>query len=506
MKDVLSSLRTILAEAGLIVLSALTAGIMFTGCGRGSPKGDGALTADFFQREIKGEISVSAYDSMNYRSYLEEAARLFEARYTGTKVNIETFSAMPEIRTGGQGDDQMVMVQIQDDPQSRADYISRVNTNIMSGTGADIYAMDILPLHKFTENGTLENLEPYMNADPGFDKGGYRGNILDAVRYRNGTWFMPLDYDFNYFTYDTALVPAEIGNNLGIDKSFSSEDLLKIGMGLYDGSYKIFNLNDYSRGPRSMFNVLLGENIGSYLNMEAKKSNFVDGSFAAMLDSVKDYGRQGLIPQGVTGQQDSGLLRQRTAVSPTDRFYFKQYSAVNLLSRFARNFGIIRRMAEGGMAMGVDTDDEIAGIQANAGGSVPFTYSRAFGINSRSKNKETAWAFLRFLLSREMQVSADTLSGSFPVNNEAREESLELSFSGMFRNSNGVLSEQQRRGLEDYKTAVETLSDRINSFVIEDTSVNDMIAQEARYFFEGSRTAEETARVLHNKVDLYLNE
>jgi multiple sugar transport system substrate-binding protein len=418
---------------------------------------------------------------------------------------------MPEVRTGGQGAMQMTLVEMQNDPQGRADYISRVNTNLMSGTGADLYAMDVLPLYKFTENNTLENLDSYMAMDPDFSKSDYRENILDAVRYQNGTWFLPLDYDFNYFTYDATLVPANTKSNFGIDKSFSVESLLKIGMGVYDGTYKLFNLNDYSRSPRNMFTVLLSENIQSYLNLETKKPNFVDGSFTAMLNAEKNYGQQGLIPQGVTGQQNAnqqnaGQLRQRATEAPADRFYFKQYNSANLLSLFTRNSGIMRRMAEGGMAMGIDTDDEIAGIQANADGSVPFTYSRAFGINSRSKNKETAWAFLKFLLSRETQTSADMLNSGFPLNNKAREETAELAFAGMFRNSNGVLNDQQRQALTNYRAAVEELSDSVNCFVPQDTSLNDMIAQEVQYYFGGSKNAEEVARVLQNKADLYLNE
>jgi multiple sugar transport system substrate-binding protein len=481
--------------------------LIVTGCGNKNKAAGNGLSPDFFSGKIEGEITVSAYDSLFYRSFLEEAARAFEEQYPGTKVNVETFSAMPEVRTGGQGAMQMTLVEMQNDPQGRADYISRINTNLMSGTGADIYAMDVLPLHRFTDNGTLENLEAYMNLDPEFKKDDYRRNIFDAVRYRGGTWFLPLDYDFNYFTYDATLVPAEIGSGLGIDKHFNTEDLLKIGMGLYDGTYKLFNLNDYSRSPRNMFNLLLSENIQSYMNLETKIPNFVDGSFAAMLNSVKKYGIQGLIPQGVTGQQDAGQLRQRSMGTPTDRFYFKQYNAVNLLSQFTRNLGMIMRMAEGGMAMGIDTDDEIAGIQVNADGSVPFTYRRGFGINSQSKNKETAWAFLKFLLSRETQVSADMLLNTgFPVNNKAREERLEFSFSGMFRNSNGVLNDQQRQALEKYKATVETLSDSINCFVVQDTSLNDMIAQEVQYFFDGSRSASEAARIIQNKANLYLSE
>jgi len=472
----------------------------------GSTTSANRINPEFFTGKIEGEITVSAYDSLSYKNFLEEAARAFEAQYPGTKVNIETFSAMPEIRTGGQGNNQMTMVQMQDDPQGRADYISRVNTNLMSGTGADLYAMDVLPLHKFVESGTLENLDSYMEMDPEFNRNDYRQNILDAVRYKSGTYFLPMDYDFNYFTYDSTLVPAGIGSSFSIDKPINTEDLLKIGMALYDGTYKLFNLSDYSRGPRSMYNLLLSENIQSYMNLENGKPNFIDGSFAAMLNSVKKYGEQGLIPVSVSGQQNSGQLMQRAGGAPSDRFYFKQYNAVNLLSMFTRKLGIMLRMAEGGMAAGIDSDDEIAGIQSNGSGSVPFTFNQGYGINSRSKNKETAWAFLKFLLSKEMQLSTNTLNLGLPVNNEARAQKAELTFAGLFRNSGGVLNDQQHQALEAYKASVEGLSDNINYFVVQDTSINDMITQEARYFFEGSRNADEVARVLQNKADLYLSE
>jgi hypothetical protein len=68
------------------------------------------------------------------------------------------------------------------------------------------------------------------------------------------------------------------------------------------------------------------------------------------------------------------------------------------------------------------------------------------------------------------------------------------------------LNDQQRRAQEEYKTTVETLSDRINTFTVQDTSLNDMITQEVQYFFGGSRNADEVARVLQNKTELYLSE
>jgi hypothetical protein len=67
-------------------------------------------------------------------------------------------------------------------------------------------------------------------------------------------------------------------------------------------------------------------------------------------------------------------------------------------------------------------------------------------------------------------------------------------------------SSQNRQSLEDYKKAIETLSDSINTYVVRDSSLDDMISQEVGYFFNNSRTADEVARVIQNKADLYMSE
>ena len=490
-----------------IFLAALTL-LVLAGCGRNS-KGTSAaaaLDSDFFNQKIEGEITIAAYDTMIYRSYLEEAARAFELKYQGTKVTIDTFSAMPEVRSMEQANMRATMVQGQDDPQGRADYLSRVNTNLMSGTGADIYAIDVLPVHKFSKNGTLENLDRYMQNDPLFNKSEYRGNIIDALRYNNGTWFLPMDYAFNYFAYDATLVPAQIAAGFGADQSYSTEELLNLGMPIYTGTYRLFNAMDYVRGPGGMFNQLLAERLQSFINLETERAAFSDGRFASLLGSVRSYAEQGYIPRSVTGLQTAGMARQQGMSAPTDRFFFKQNSNVSLMSQYTRGMGMMMRMMSSGTASGIETDDEIAGIAANSDGSVPFKYNQGFGINSQSKNKAAAWAFIKFLLSKEMQLSTNLVATGLPLNNEARQEKAELTFSGAGIGGSSRMNDQMRAALEAYKTAVEVLSDQINCFNVQDTSLNDMIAQEVQYFFNGSRTADEVAKVLQNKADLYLSE
>jgi multiple sugar transport system substrate-binding protein len=454
--------------------------------------------------EVGGEITVSAYDTMQSKTFLENAARLFEEKYPGTKVSVETFSTMPEIKTSEQEDGEMLIVDIQDDPQSRQDYINKVNTSLMSGEGADILLMDVLPVHKYADSGQLENLDAYMDADPDFNRADYLEKILDATRYKGGIWFLPLDYTFNYYAYDTTLLPGASG--FGTGSAFTVEQLVELAENSFDGSSKLFNLPDYNKRSGGMWSSLLAENYTSFVDLENKKANFSDGRFAALLETVKLYSAQGYIPEGATGQAEPGAMMQGPGENATDRFFFKPKNVSNLIALFTRNLGMgMTAMAEGD-TMAIGENDEIAGIAAAADGSTPFAYEQAYGINANSRNKETAWAFLKFLLSEEMQLSSNLRPTSLPILNSAREKKMENMLTSMLAQQGQSLNEAQLEAIAKYNEAVKQLSGQIDAYVMRDTVVDDMIAAEVEYFFEGSKTAAEVADVLQNKVDLYLNE
>jgi multiple sugar transport system substrate-binding protein len=497
-----------------LFLPVLAAAVL-CGC-NGKSRAAGGPQPDLFTGELSGRITVSAYNTMTYRSFLEDAARSFHAFYPGTTITVETFSAMPEIRRSGEGDKQMVLVQSQDDPQGRADYISRVNTSLMSGEGADVYAMDVLPLHKLVEGGQLENLQTFMDGDPGFNRADYRENILEALKYREGIWFIPTGYTFNYFAYDRALVPETAASNFRTGKAWTSGELLTMGEQYYHsgagGSVKIFNLPDYSPAGSpagspapSLANQVRDEHIETFVDLEHKKADFVDGGFAGLLESLRHAGEAGYVSRGVTERaEDPEALLRQAGTEEKDRSFFKLRSNFSLVSQFTQGTGRRIRM-EGGGEVG-DTE-EIAGIAADAGGRVPFRYGQGYGISSASKNKALAWAFIKFLLGEEMQLSTGMTTVSvLPINNNARKQKAEMTFSGAFMGREAPLDAGLEAGLEKYIAVTEALSDRINYFPVRDTIVTDMIKAEMEYFFTGARTAAEVAAVLQNKVDLYLNE
>jgi multiple sugar transport system substrate-binding protein len=441
---------------------------------------------------------VSCYDS-TWRNFLEEAAAMFREQHPGSRIEVQTFSAMPEIRSSDSGNTRTSLVQIRDDPQGRAAYISRVNTALMAGEGADIYGMDILPIHLYVEGGQLENLENLMAADPLRDD--CRLNILQAARYRGGLWFLPVDYSFGYYAYDRSLIPP--APDFGTRKSLDLGMLADMAIPLFSDGAKLFNLYDHVPGSLGgLFKELLDEQYFYFVDQERKRANFNDGVFAGLLETVRNYAETGFVLQSTAGRAE----RMDPAVRETERYFFKINSNAALVTQYGRLSGRRMMIRTPGSSGGIEDDDEIAGIRANGDGAVPFNFSQAYGINAHARNKQGAWEFLKFLLSEEIQGSAALSSTTLPLNNRAREAKAERVFSGAYMGQGQALDRRQRELLEAYRTAVEELSDQINGYVVRDTLIDDMIASETRYFFDRSRTAEEVAAVLHNKVNLYLNE
>lgn len=503
---------TALILALIFVLSAAACGSTTQPGGEAQSPSPGVEASSAAQEipisgEIEGEITVSCYDTMTYKAYLEEAVKLFEEKYPGTKVNIETFSAMPEIKTSEQGGNKLTAVEMKDDPQGRTDYINKVSTALMSGGGADILAMDVLPVHKYAESGQLENLDAYMDADGSFNRSDYRANILDAVKYQGGTWFLPLDYTFDYYAYDRTLISGGAAASFGSSGAFTVEQLIDIAKPVFDGSSKMFNSQNYVKGPGAgMFGKLLDEGYASFVDIENKKANFNDGSFEALLNAVKEYAELGYVPEGVTGQRDAGAVMSKMREAPIERYFYKTKNNFSLIQQFNRNSGRKMMIMIAGSLAGVEDDDEIAGMSADKNGNVPFNFGQAYGLNANSQNKQTAWEFIKFMLSEEMQLSTNLSPMSMPLLNSAREEKAEMVLSGAFMGRGEPLDDAQREVLGKYMEAEEKLANQINSYIMKDTTIDDMIASEAAYFFDGTKTAGEVASVLQSKVDLYLNE
>jgi multiple sugar transport system substrate-binding protein len=151
------------------------------------------------------------------------------------------------------------------------------------------------------------------------------------------------------------------------------------------------------------------------------------------------------------------------------------------------------------------------------GADQSFTTNSLFGINDKSPNKALAWEFLKFLISEEM-MSPPSLVG-LPINKAAVsaaaqhviETSKKISDNNNGKskvqvNMNGLrINLKQPISKEDVEP-IQNLLANANKYVRVDLMVMKIVQEETEAFFEGQKTAEDTAKTIQDRVSTYINE
>ena len=502
-KAVRAMQKTISAALVLLFFFSLTA------CA-GSKNEDGRSETgieDLLAEELRGEITVSCFNIVHYERFLSEAAARFENAFPGTRINILTFSSMPETTDVDLGGGRIGGVTEQLDRQEESDYISGINAQLIGGRGPDILAMDVLPCHRYADAGLLEDLRVFMDADENFHMNAYRRNIFESTRYKGGQYFLPLDFDFRYVVFDKDKLSAETALVLRSKDKFTYPELIGLIREQFaaDGSdARVIDLGgDEARAFRTIWQL----DYNKYVDLTDKNVHFTDSGFAGMLLEFDRQRRSGYFqPVFATLAEEV-----QDSMDNQDLYYFQYQPAYYLKLMFIPTDGGYRRDWPAH-----PDPDEIAGLLTNEDGGAVFRSFQSYAINANSQNKALAWAFLKFMLSEEMQQSTDLLG--LPVNNAAFTDRAGL---GLVRMPNYVFGEGDSYTMEgflenpdekyieayqDYLSRLNVFVDALDEYSVADETISRMITDEAALFFNGSKSAEDVAAVLQNKVRLYLDE
>ncbi len=505
----------------IAVICAAALMLSVTGCGQTKE----ASVKQLVNEELSGEITVSCYDTMSYKDLLELAAKSFEAKNPGTKINVEAFGPMPEIKTMEDGDTSIIVMSTGDDPQERSEYISKINTELMSGEGADVLAMDILPYYKYVDGGQLENLQAYMDADDNFCMEDYRKNIMDALKFRGGQYVIPMDYCFEYIACDSSLFSEKEQQSLQQGTTFTYEQLMKAAEEPFERvnaesvePKRMFGAFAYSTMLTSMFQEMFLQDYGDYIDIDNKKVNLTDGRFTKLLKSLKKYNDNNYLKQNSDSSGDSPddveITIEDFNEAKEEQFFYKVKSHFSFLTEALKEAGFKNVMGFGDMDAGNEDHDKTLGLLANENGDIHFNFSQAYGINANSDNKALSWSFVKYLMSEEIQSNLEFSSMGLPVNNAARLEKAKIDITGSSfdpeinqkGDQEGVLTESQQIALDSYVKKIEELSDELNYYPIQDDTIDQMVNNEVPHYFDGSKSAEEVAKTLQEKIELYLNE
>lgn len=339
---------------------------------------------------------------------------------------------------------------------------------VTSGNGPDIldlYTYCVENYISYAEKGYLEDLEPYLLRED------FSDDIIWAVQdlYRvRGKICMA--------------VPHFTMQGLAINPKYAAET----------GSWNFEAFAEMADLAGGELHIITGGTAGSilaelfqgmqeeFINWDEKRAYFDTPEFVSLLELCRKCGKKSLVKSGAS--YDRLEFADKVMLMPLSVFDPGRYLEVHAC------------YGEDAVLFGYPAMDGQVLLVNNA--------VDACGICSKSKNKEGAWEFLRTLFSEDYQRQITGQRPAWAVRESCWYEMWDRHQSGIF--INGVYAAPAT------EEEIERFADMILNGDITADLMNNMIAklvlEEADAYFEGDRTAEETAGNIQNRVQLMLGE
>lgn len=334
---------------------------------------------------------------------------------------------------------------------------TQLDMAIANGEIPDILVLDENQ-SKYIQKGLLVDMLELMDEYGGVTREDIVPSLLEACMTGDSLYMLPL-----YFHVRTiAGLPKYVGTDQGWSLEQFTQALEKKPEGMYACDF----------GGSTFLSFIMGGLYTNYVDVQSNTCNFDSREFIDLLEVLAKYFDEEVelatIYDTVTeGIRDEVLLLDVFNIYPSE--YLTSDGEYDLVT--------------------------FVGYPGGSGNGADFNINGRYGICAASQNIEGAWEFMTLLLSKRVQRSFSSLL--YPVNQAALEEDLDnyvSSFSDEYPDAR-----QQADKLLEYIAGVKTISYRENA-------IFDIINEESPALFNGKKTAEETAKVIQNRVSTYLAE
>ncbi len=366
--------------------------------------------------------------------------------------------------------------------------LTQFNADLTTGNCPDIIDLSSIDFHQYASKGVLEDLYPYMEKS-GIQKEEYLENILKAFEQDGKLYGIMPQFYISTTAAKASLVGEKSGWTLTEMLDFVEENDPE-------------NVFDYSTRT-SIFYYCIYNNIDEFVDWETGKCSFEGEEFirtlefAAKFPEEYDYSQER--EEGTSAKLRSNkLLLLQTAVSSV-----QEYQMLNGV------FG------EEVSYVGYPNNERKGNLIQPANGSI--------GIAAKSKQKDGAWEFVKTMISEEFQDELVSEHGNygFPVKKSSLEKQFELDMkANYYEDENGVQVESAKTswGYDDFSmdiyAATQEEVDGVKALIAScekisgnvDNQLVNIITEESEAFFKGQKSAADTAGVIQNRIQIYVNE
>ncbi len=392
---------------------------------------------------------------------IREAAIGFQKKYPDVKVEFATSGK----QTG----------------EVTSDDIRTLNTELLSGNGADVLLLDGLPVEAYIEKGILKDLS------------GTAGELMEADEYLEAMFHNTAQKDGKIYGLPAKFSVPVIYGNENAKKALESLDSLKAFLEA-DPSASVFGIADRFYIRDFLFEIYQDEIFGEDAKVDQEKlaellemAKQIAGNARAELFDGELAGQSGSTRDPFSNYGSEGIMNRPEGASTC---------TISSIPGMIIPYEVMRRMNL--------TPETIQGL---------YLPNSVVGINKNTSQPEIADDFVKYLLSPEVQGAK--LDDGFPVLKSAlndRKHEADSEYADQFAMTSSWTFEEDTIELEaGYPTVeeVEDLIQKCDSLSIpseQNRVIWNLYQEEANQFMEGNIDAAAAARNVAQKVDTYLAE
>ena len=345
--------------------------------------------------------------------------------------------------------------------------LTKLNTEIIGGNAPDIINLRGIDAQMYIEKGVVEDLAPYLDADPDLSRDDILENVYEAMG--DGEKLYGLTTTFRIIT-----MAAKAANH-----STEKWNLAGVKSMLQENKQAIFGL-----GKRDFLRMVCDYMLSNFVDQKAGTVTFDSPEFVSLLEACA------LLPEATDMKEIYDLMRHPG--------YPSDYASLAVDN------------------LEVSRDLERVWGEKNLFVGFPESGSRIslrmyLAMSSSGKHKDGVWSFIRTALAKENQeVYIKDFIFGFPSLKSEMDTYVEylLNPEGeeyLLNGGTGEIEQISFASKEQVQQVIELIN---NTRILEssNTVITDIVMEEVETYFSGSKAASDVAAIIQNRVTTYINE
>ncbi len=379
--------------------------------------------------------------------------------------------------------------------------LTKLNTEILSGTMPDILCLSSLNYRQLANKGLLEDLYPYIDSDPDLDRADFFPNVLSALEVDG-----KLCSTVSSFFISSAIGSASV---VGDTPGWTYEQFNEALASMPDGCTAF----DQYVTRDNILSTCLALDMADYVDWSTGTVSFDSENFIKLLSFANSF------PSEFDWENYDWSAEESTEERLAQgRQMLVQTSAYSIEDIFYNNYA---------QFMGGDITYIGYPTAHGTGNMISFSGDSGYAISSKSPNKDAAWQFLRTFFTSEYQTeNVYSLPSRLDVFDAKAAEACTVKYE---KNSDGQfllddagekipivrssLWNKDTQQIEEIYALTEDQVQQIRELILTTTKVADynqeildIVQEQAAPFFAGQKTAEEVAKLVQSKANIYVNE